>query len=134
MKTVDIEQTVTFHATPEQVYNAIMDSAIHSRFTQTDALIGSKVGDTYSAYGGYVTGEILELQPYHRIVKTWIAKEDNWPETHASEVIFEFNPIDLGTEMKFFHSGIPAENAEAIRKGWYEYYWEPMEEMFLNQK
>lgn len=130
MHTKSIIQKVQFSATPEQVYKAIMSSALHSEFTQSEAVIGENVGDSYSAYDGYIQGNLLELVPYRRIIKTWIAHEDGWPEDHVSEVMFEFFENDEGTEMQFTHSGVPPEKEESIRQGWIDYYWEPMQEMF----
>jgi uncharacterized protein YndB with AHSA1/START domain len=134
METRELRQTILFSASPEQVYKAIMDSAIHSKFTGAAALIGEHKGDVYSAYDGYVTGVILDLEPYRRIMKTWIAHEEGWPEDHVSEVMFEFNPVDAGTEMNFVHTGIPEVKYDNIKQGWIDYYWEPMEEMFKKVK
>jgi activator of HSP90 ATPase len=130
MNTREINQKVQFSASPEQVYNAIMSSALHSEFTQSESVIGEKPGDSYSAYDGYIQGHIMELVPHKRIMKTWIAHEEGWPEDHVSEVKFEFFPNDRGTEMHFTHYGVPAEKFENFRDGWKEHYWEPMQEMF----
>ncbi len=133
MKTEEINQKVVFYTTPEKVYNAIMNSELHGKFTGSPAEIGEKPGDAYSAYDGYITGEILQLEPFHRIIKTWIAHEDGWPENHISVVNFEFNPIASGTEMIFIQTGVPAEKKESITQGWIDFYWEPMQDMFLEK-
>ncbi|MBL7813310.1 MAG: SRPBCC domain-containing protein [Bacteroidetes bacterium] len=133
MKTTTIEQTIHFAASREEVYNALMNSAVHSEFTGATAVIGSKPGDTYSAYDGYIEGEILELEPPHKIVKTWSAYEDGWPEGHWSKVTFTMTPEAEGTALHFLHEGVPAEMEETFRRGWEDYYWNPMKAMFGSQ-
>lgn len=133
MDTSTIEQTVQFQATPQQVYQAIMDSALHSEFTQSESQIGENVGDKYSAYDGYIEGTILELQKDKLIRKSWMAYEDGWPEGHFSEITFRLSEKDGGTEMKFTHDGVPSDKLESFRSGWIEHYWEPMKALFEKQ-
>ena len=49
-----IRQTVTFKATPHEVYEALMDSRKHAKFTGDQANISRKVGGKISAYGDYI--------------------------------------------------------------------------------
>ncbi len=73
-----IRQSVTFKATPHEVYEALMDSRKHARFTHEPARISRKVGGAFSAYSGYITGTNLELVPDKKIVQAWHAQD--WPE------------------------------------------------------
>lgn len=134
MKTSTIEHKVHFSATPQQVYEALMNSALHSEFTQSESIIGSKPGESYSSYNGYIEGVILELKKDAFIRKSWMAYEDGWPEGHFSEIKFWLESSETGTDLNFTHDGVPAEKIESIGKGWIEYYWEPMEKMFLSNK
>lgn len=130
METASIEQTVQFSAPPAVVYKTIMDSALHSEFTQSESIIGENVGDTYSAYDGYIEGTILELKKDELIRKSWMAYEDGWPEGHFSEVVFKLKATPNGTQLEFKHDGVPKEKLESFRSGWIEHYWEPMEKIF----
>ena len=73
-----IRQSVTFQATPHAIYEALMDSRKHAKFTQAPAKISRKVGGAISAWGDYITGTNLELIPDEKIVQAWHASE--WPE------------------------------------------------------
>ncbi len=44
-----IEQTVTFKASPHEVYESLMDSAKHSKFTGAKASISREVGGAFTA-------------------------------------------------------------------------------------
>jgi activator of HSP90 ATPase len=122
-----IRQSVTFQATPHAVYEALMDSRQHAKFTQAPARISRKVGGAISAYGDYVTGTNLELVPDQKIVQAWRASE--WPEGHMSRVTFKLRPVASGTRLTFTHSGVPEQFVEDIRQGWIDNYWAPMKAM-----
>jgi uncharacterized protein YndB with AHSA1/START domain len=56
-----IQQSVTLKVSPHEVYEALMDSRKHSKFTGEEASISREVGGKFSAYGDYITGVNLEL-------------------------------------------------------------------------
>jgi activator of HSP90 ATPase len=122
-----IRQTATFHATPHQVYEALMDTRRHARFTQSPAKISRRVGGKISAFGDYITGTNLELVPDRKIVQAWHASE--WPEGQMSKVTFRLTAVPAGTRRSFTHSGVPDGFVEAIRQGWIDNYWVPMKAM-----
>jgi uncharacterized protein YndB with AHSA1/START domain len=68
-----IQQTVTFKASPHDVYEALMDSKKHAAFSGGKASISRKVGGRISAYDGYITGKNIELIPDQEIVQDWRA-------------------------------------------------------------
>ncbi len=128
METKNIKQTASFDATPEEVYELIMDAKKHAGFTGTDAKMSKKVKGTFEVYGGYCKGHNIELEPGKKIVQAWHFEEDGWPETHFSTCTFIFEKKGKGTKMTFTQTGIPAHKVEALKEGWKEYYWSPMKE------
>lgn len=122
-----IRQSVTFKAAPHQVYEALMDSRKHAKFTGDAASLSRKVGGKIMAYGGYITGTNVELVPDEKIVQTWHAAD--WPEGHESRVTFSLKPVQGGTRLYFTHTGVPDEHYESIKQGWIENYWTPMRAM-----
>ena len=119
-----IRQTVTFSVAPHTVYEALMDSRQHARFTQAPAKISRKVGGAFSAYGDYITGTNLELVPDVKIVQAWHASE--WPEGHQSKVTYQLTPVPGGTRLNFTHTGVPEQFVDDIRQGWIDNYWAPL--------
>jgi len=61
MRTKTIRQSVTFKASPHAVYEALMDSRKHARFTSAKAKISRKVNGRFTAYDGYIEGVHLDL-------------------------------------------------------------------------
>jgi len=127
LKTRNIRQTVTFRAAPKDVYEALMDSRTHARFTGAKASISRKVGGKISAYDGYVSGTNLELVENRKIVQSWRAGD--WPEGHESRVAFTLAKVPGGTRLTFAHSGVPDAQYASIKEGWIEFYWEPMKKL-----
>lgn len=128
MKTKTIKQTASFNASPEEIYEALMDSRQHSKFTGGKASISRKEGGNFSAYDGYCSGKNLELIPGKKIVQSWRANE--WEEGHYSKATFSLGKTKTGTRLTFTQSGVPVQHYEAIKKGWIDYYWTPMKQMF----
>lgn len=119
-----IEQTVHFEASPHEVYEALMDSALHTAFTNSPAEISREVGGDYMAYGGYISGANLELVPDRKIVQSWRAMD--WPEDVFSVVTFLLTEQDGGTRLDFTHADVPDGTQDEFRQGWIDNYWEPL--------
>jgi|SRR6185437_7671724 len=129
MKTRNIKQQEHFDASPVEIYNAIMDSKKHALFTGAPADIENKVGGNFTVHHGYITGKNLELVPGKKIVQSWHAEEENWPDDYFSKITFDLKEDKGGTLLNFTHEGVPVEHANSIEDGWKTYYWEPLKEM-----
>jgi len=131
MKTKSIRQSVTFRASPKEVYEALMDSRRHARFTGSKASISRRVHGKIMAYDGYITGENIELEPGRRIVQSWKANDSCWkPEGHFSKATFSLKRTRTGTRLTFFQSAVPVSCYKSLRQGWHDAYWKPMKKMF----
>ena len=127
MKTKTIKQSVNFKATPHEVYEALMDSKKHSKFTSSRASISRNIGGKFIAYDGYISGTNLELVPDKKIVQSWTCTD--WSEGHFSKATFLLKKIAKGTKLVFTQTGVPEEFYEEISNGWHEHYWEHMKRM-----
>jgi activator of HSP90 ATPase len=119
-----IKQTVTFKASPHQVYEALMDSKNHAAFTGGKASISRAVGGSFMAYDNYIAGKIVELVPDKKIIQDWRAVD--WPEGYYSRVTFEFTALPEGTRLDFTHADVPEGTEDEFTQGWIDNYWEPM--------
>jgi len=126
MKT--IRQTISFKSSPHELYEAILDPKIHSKFTGSKATNTMKVGGKFTAYDDYISGTNLVLQKDKKIVQKWTSTD--FPKGHFTEVTFEFKPQGKGTKLIFTQTDVPDENYEEIKQGWIDFYWDPMKKMF----
>jgi activator of HSP90 ATPase len=127
-----IRQTATFKASPHEVYEALMDSRKHSKFTGAPAKISRKVGGEFTAYGGDLSGKTTELVADKKIVQEWRA--DDWPTGHVSHASFTLKKVKGGTQLSFYQSNVPAKHYKGIKQGWIDFYWKPMKAMLDGDK
>ncbi len=119
-----IKQTVTFKASPHEVYEALMDSSKHADFSGGAAEISREVGGEFMAYDGYIAGKNLELVPDRKIVQSWRAVD--WDEGYFSTVTFELIAVQEGTRLEFTQIDVPDGTEDEFTQGWIDNYWEPM--------
>jgi activator of HSP90 ATPase len=123
-----IQQTVTFNASPHEVYEALMDSKKHAAFTGGKAKISRAVGGSFMAYDDYIAGKNVELVPDQKIVQDWRAVD--WPEGVFSRITFVLTAVPDGTRLDFTHADLPEGTEEEFTQGWIDNYWEPMKAFF----
>jgi activator of HSP90 ATPase len=123
-----IHQEISFSATPQQVYRALMDSSEHAAFTGAPAEVSPDEGGACSWYGGHVSGRNIELVPNERIVQVWRA--NNWEAGVYSVVKYELSTKGDQTVVTLDHTGHPDGTGEHLASGWHERYWKPLEAYF----
>ncbi len=124
-----LRQKVTFSVPPSEVYQALMDSRKHSKFTGAKATMSQKIGGAFTAYDGSLLGENVLLTKDKLIIQSW--RTTDWPRLHLSTVIFQLKKnAEGGTTLQFTQIGIPPGEFADIEKGWTIYYWEPMKKFF----
>src|SRR6516162_9361813 len=99
MQTKTLQQTVTFKASPRDVYDMLMDSKKHRSLSGEPAKISTKVGGKFTAWGSHLTGINLVLKPGEKIVQAWRAT--GWPPDHYSIAIFEIKKAGAGSQLEF---------------------------------
>ena len=127
MKTKNIRQSVSFKAVPHRVYELLMDSRKHTRFTGAPARISRRPGGKFTAFDSYISGVNIELVPDKRIVQAW--RGTDWPDGHYSLVFFSLDKVREGTRLTFIQIGVPEKELKGISAGWREFYWKPMKKM-----
>jgi activator of HSP90 ATPase len=128
MRTKTLQQTVTFRASPKEVYDMLMDSKKHQSLSGRPATISKRVGGKFTAWGSHLTGINLVLNPGKKIVQAWRAT--GWWPDHYSIAIFDISKVRGGSKLKFTQIGIPPSRYSGHYRGWIETYWTPMKEIF----
>ena len=122
-----IKQKIILNTTPHQLYEAILNPRIHSQFTGSKATNTGKLGGKFTAYDGYAFGKNIKLEKDKKIVQSWSTTD--FPDT-ITEITFQFNRIGNKTELTFTQTGVPDKFFNEISKGWKDFYWKPLKEMF----
>jgi uncharacterized protein YndB with AHSA1/START domain len=112
-------------ASPETVFDLLVDPALNSRFTGEPAAGGCEIGETMTSRNGRIVVRHLELQRGRRIVQEWSTAE--WPsDLPPSRLEIEMRSFGQGTDLRLVQSGVPSELLDEIEQWWYELYWDPM--------
>jgi activator of HSP90 ATPase len=115
--------------TPEELFKAWLDGAIHAAFTESAAKCVARVGCKFSAWDGYITGKNLELQNPSRIVQSW--RTTDFAASDAdSRLEILLDPIEGGTHITLHHTELPDGEAPRYLEGWEEFYFVPMRNYF----
>lgn len=135
IKLTSFRQQVILETNPKEIFDQLMNSKKHSLFSGGKAVIGKKEGDSFSVYDGYAYGKNVELVKNQKIVQTWRAEEEGWPADCMSLITFELKPIgENKTKILFKHENLPSALSDNFKKGWKDYYWEPLKAKYNLKK
>jgi uncharacterized protein YndB with AHSA1/START domain len=125
--------TTTIPASAQEIYDAWLDSLIHSEMTRGEASMSDEVGAEVSAWDRYITGRNLELVPGERIVQSW--RTTQFTDEHEDSIItVTLEEVEGATLLTLVHSNVPDEQTSYEQGGWQEHYFEPMKEYFADRK
>jgi activator of HSP90 ATPase len=122
--TKPIVQSVTFKASPGELFEMFTDSKLHSAATGAKASVSAKVGAKWVAFDGMILGKNLAMVPGCMIVQAWRAS--HWKDSDLDSVlIMNFSKAPGGGKIDLVHVGVPQHDYQGVSKGWPQYYWEP---------
>lgn len=127
--TEELRLTITIHAKPQEIYHAWLNSEKHGAMTGSEARIESRVNGAFTAWDGYIEGSTIEMEPDQRIVQKW-RTTDFPPNSPDSTVEIILKEVEKGTRITLIHSEIPTGQAGDYKKGWKEFYFDPMKSYF----
>ena len=138
-----IRQEVLLDAGRHRVYQALTTaerfdkvvrlSAAAAFATMPDApptQIAPIEGGAFALFGGYVTGQQVELVPDERIVQVWRAR--SWEPGAYSVARFVLKDEGTKTRLVLDHKGFPDDQATHLADGWQVNYWQPLAQ-YLSQ-
>jgi uncharacterized protein YndB with AHSA1/START domain len=119
-------------APPAAVYDAWLHSRGHTEMTGSKATQSPRIGAKVSAWGGYISGQNLELVPGRRIVQSWRTTQftDADPDSKISVTL---RAVPGGTRVTLHHSRVPDGHTSYERGGWQDHYFKPMKAYFTKQ-
>ena len=124
--------TTIIPASPEDVYQAWLDSVGRSEMTGGAASMSAEVGAEVSAWDGYISGRNIELVPGERIVQSWRTQE--FTDEHGDSVVtVVLQEVDEGTLLTLVHGNVPEEQTSYQEGGWQQNYFEPMVAYFAER-
>ncbi len=122
---------VYIRCTPQAPWEAIIDPQQSGRYIGGGIVSDFAVGSSWTMpapapaaaelpEGDYVTGEILEIEPPHRLVFSWDEREPSMIDDPTSRVSWEIEQIGEICKLTLTHDGVEAENEtfRSVGGGW----------------
>jgi len=119
-----IHQEINLPASPQHVFDVLLDAKQFAAFTALPAEIDSKPGGTFKTFGGLIEGRNVEIIPGQRIVQAW--RPASWDPGIYSVVHFELKPSGSATLLILDHTGFPDGLYDHLAYGWNIRYWQPL--------
>jgi activator of HSP90 ATPase len=96
--------------------------------TGSMAKTSARVGGSFTAWDGYISGKNLKLKPGKQIVQSWRTTEFTSADPDSQiEVLLE--KVPRGTKLTLRHTNVPNGHT-GYRTGWRTHYFEPMKKYF----
>jgi uncharacterized protein YndB with AHSA1/START domain len=114
----EFKKYILLHASPEDVYNALVNPLMIELWTGESAVMSEEPGSEFSLWDGSITGKNIEFVRNRKIVQEW----DFGEQEEVSVVTIKLHPSGNGTSLEIRHVNIPDESFENIRDGWLEDY------------
>jgi activator of HSP90 ATPase len=124
-----LHQEIDYKATPQRIYEVLLDAKQFAAFTGMAAEIDSKAGGAFTLFGGLVVGRNVELIPNQRIVQAW--RPTHWDEGVYSIVKFDMKTQPSGTVVVLDHTGFPQGDFDTLDQGWHSHYWDPLKKFLM---
>jgi activator of HSP90 ATPase len=122
--TKPIVQSVTFKASPQELFEMFTDSKKHSAATGAKASVSAKPGAKFTAFDGMLLGRNLLVIPGKMIVQAWRAS--HWKVSDLDSIlILNFSKAASVARIDMVHAGVPQHDHKGVTRGWPQYYWEP---------
>jgi activator of HSP90 ATPase len=124
--------TVKLNCNAKEVFKGWLDNKMHAEFTGgAKAKINAKEGGEFTVYDGYISGSNVEIFPYKKIVQKWRTTEfDKNDDDSIVELVF--TQKEDHTLVALSHSNIPDGQGDRYKKGWKDYYFSNMKNIFDN--
>ena len=129
---MEFEVSALISATPEEIFDAWLDSRGHGEMTGSPAKTSPEPGADFEAWDGYIRGRNVVLERPARIVQAWRTSNFGASDPDSQiEVLLE--PKSDGTEVTIHHTRLPAHGSR-YETGWRKHYFEPMQSYFARSK
>jgi activator of HSP90 ATPase len=120
-----IIQNILFkNTTRDSLYNLYMNAKLHSLITDGPVEVSEKVGSSFKAFRGYISGKILQLVKNKLIVQSW--RGSDWDDKDDDSVfVLAIEQKGKDAVLNVIHANVPDKQAKDLDKGWHDFYWKP---------
>jgi activator of HSP90 ATPase len=110
--------------TAARLYRMYLDKKQHAAITGSPVTIASRPGSPFKAFGGALTGRILQVVPHRLIVQSWRSTQFGRHDIDST-LILSFWPAKRGGRIELTHVNVADTDFAGVSEGWSRYYWLP---------
>lgn len=128
-----VTMAVEFPASPARLYRMYLDPKQHAAFTGSPVTIAARAGAKFEAFGGALSGTILQLVPNRLIVQSWRSTHFGRRDTDST-LVLSFCKVEGGGRIELTHVNVADVDFAGVSEGWSTYYWVPWRQYLTNPK
>jgi uncharacterized protein YndB with AHSA1/START domain len=115
---------VNLPASPARLYRMYLDPKQHGAFTGAPVKIAARAGAKFEAFGGALTGTVLQVVPNRLIVQSWRSTHFGRRDLDST-LVLSFWPDKGGGRIDLMHVNVADGDVAGVSEGWSKYYWVP---------
>src|SRR5258706_11419244 len=119
-----IALAVDLPATPARLYRMYLSPKLHGAFTGSPVQIAARAGARFSAFGGALSGTILQVIPSKLIVQSWRSTHFGRRDIDST-LVLRFLPHGKGARIELTHVNVAERDFGGVTEGWSKYYFIP---------
>jgi len=119
-----ITMAAQFPCSPAKLYRMYLDPKLHSAFTGAPVKIAARAGAVFEAFGGALSGTILQVITNRLIVQSWRSTEF-YRRDLDSTLVLSFWAEKAGARIELTHVNVADTDFSGVSEGWTKYYWTP---------
>ena len=120
----NITMAVDLPASPARLYRMYLDPKQHAAFTGAPVKIAAKPGAKFEAFGGALSGTVLQVVPNRLIVQSWRSTHFGRRDLDST-LVLAFSPVKGGGRIEITHVNVAEIDFAGVSEGWSKYYWVP---------
>ncbi|MBI3578886.1 MAG: SRPBCC domain-containing protein [Ignavibacteriales bacterium] len=129
MKSSPIKMTIELPASPDEVFAALTEPKLITRWCGQKGKAEAKVGGKFEMFDGWVKGKVVESKPGKALSYTW--QPTDWEKKIESVVKYTLTKSKKGTKITLVHFGFPDEKERGSHaSGWKKHVFDPLKEYF----
>jgi activator of HSP90 ATPase len=119
-----VKQSVTLPASAKDLYAMYLSPRAHGAISGGKVAISARSGSKFSAFGGALSGRMLQAVSGKLIVQAW--RSTTFKKSDAdSTLILRFTQKGRRGRIDLVHVNVPDHDYQGVNKGWKRYYWKP---------
>ena len=115
---------VDLPAPPSRLYAMYLNPRIHAAFTGAPVKIAARRGARFEAFGGALSGTILQIIPKRLIVQSWRSTQFGKRDIDST-LVLAFFAHGIGGRVELTHVNIADDDFGGVSEGWSKYYFIP---------